>query len=392
MRIIDDTERRARLVRNHLLAGTGDDPGAVAGAVVGVHSSDPATVYLSMWARIADFAVADLEAALYENHDLIRVLGMRRTMFVTHKGLAPLVHSSSTTALIPAERRRTVNLIEGAGIAADGSAWLTSVSNRTVAALERVGPATAVELKAEVPELDARIEYLRGDGSVLGVGGLSTRVLFLLALEGRIIRGRPRGTWQSSLYEWATMEQWTGLDLSEAPDKAAAQSAMVTAYLRSYGPATEVDVKWWTGWPVREVRKALEQEDIVEVETSAGPAFLVVDDLDPVSLDTDGFFMLPSLDSTSMGWKLRDWYLGAHGAELYDRNGNAGPTIWVGGRMVGGWSQRKSGELMYRFLEDVGSGAVDQTEAELERLARWLDGAVITARFRSPLDLELATG
>ena len=192
MRIIDDTERRARLVRNHLLAGTGHDPEAVAGSVVGVHSSDPATVYLSMWARIANFEVADLEAALYENHDLIRVLGMRRTMFVTHKGLAPLVHSSSTTALIPAERRRTVNLIEGAGIAADGSAWLTSVSNRTVAALERVGPATSVELKAEVPELDARIEYLRGDGSVLGVGGMSTRVLFLLALEGRIIRGRPR--------------------------------------------------------------------------------------------------------------------------------------------------------------------------------------------------------
>ena len=33
--------------------------------------------------------------------------------------------------------------------------------------------------------------------------------------------------------------------------------------------------------------------------------------------------------------------------------------------MVGGWSQRKSGELLYRFLEDVGSEAVDQTEAEL---------------------------
>lgn len=140
------------------------------------------------------------------------------------------------------------------------------------------------------------------------------------------------------------------------------------------------------------MRKALEQPDIVEVDTFAGPAFLLADDLDPVALETDGFFLLPSLDSTSMGWKLRDWYLGSHGAELYDRNGNAGSTIWAEGRMVGGWSQRKSGELVYRFLEDAGKGAVARTDAWLDRLAGWLDGAVITARFRSPLDLELANG
>lgn len=239
MRTIDDQERRARLVRNHLLAGAGHGPVDVARAVVGVHSSDPATVYLSMWARLPGFEVADLETVLYDDRELVRVLGMRRTMFVTLKELAPLVHSSSATARIPAERRRTVKMIEETGIAADGSAWLTSVSDRTVSALERVGPATSVQLKTEVPELDARIEYRRGDGSLLGVGGMSTRVLFLLALEGRIIRGRPRGTWQSAFYEWAAIEPWSGLNLAEAPDKATAQAAMVTAYLRSYGPATE---------------------------------------------------------------------------------------------------------------------------------------------------------
>ena len=233
--------------------------------------------------------------------------------------------------------------------------------------------------------------YKRADGSVLGSGGMSTRVLFLLALEGLIIRGKPRGTWQSSLYEWAAMEQWAEIDLTDVPERANAQAALVAGWLRSHGPATEIDIKWWTGWPVRDVRKALDQPSIVEVATGAGAAYLRSDDLDPVVPATEEVFLLPSLDSTSMGWKQRDWYLGEHGLALYDRNGNAGPTIWVAGRMVGGWAQRKGGDLVYRLLEDVGREATAQVETELDRLTDWLDGSVVTARFRSPLDLELST-
>jgi DNA glycosylase AlkZ-like len=70
-----------------------------------------------------------------------------------------------------------------------------------------------------------------------------------------------------------------------------------------------------------------------------------------------------------MGWKERDWYLGEHGTVLFDRNGNAGPTVWWEGRIVGGWAQRPDGEIVYRLLEDVGSEAVASVEAEAERLA-----------------------
>ena len=33
--------------------------------------------------------------------------------------------------------------------------------------------------------------------------GISSRVLIVLAAEGRVVRGRPRGTWISSQYRWA---------------------------------------------------------------------------------------------------------------------------------------------------------------------------------------------
>ena len=80
--------------------------------------------------------------------------------------------------------------------------------------------------------------------------------------------------------------------------------------------------------------------------------------------------LLPSLDPTTMGWKERDWYLGDHGPALFDRNGNAGPTVWVDGRIVGGWAQRATGEVVYELLEDVGRAA---TTAVVPRRGRARD-------------------
>ena len=63
--------------------------------------------------------------------------------------------------------------------------------------------------------------------------------------------------------------------------------------------------------------------------------------------------LLPGLDPTVMGWKERDWYLGPHAARLFDRNGNAGPTVWSDGRVVGGWGQRRDGVVEAELLEPV---------------------------------------
>ncbi len=64
--------------------------------------------------------------------------------------------------------------------------------------------------------------------------------------------------------------------------------------------------------------------------------------------------LLPTLDPTTMGWKERDWYLGEHASLLFDSNGNAGPTVWWDGRVVGGWSQRRDGEIVFRAARGRG--------------------------------------
>jgi hypothetical protein len=90
-----------------------------------------------------------------------------------------------------------------------------------------------------------------------------------------------------------------------------------------------------------------------------------------------------------MAWKERDWYLGEHRAALFDRSGNIGPTVWWDGRIVGGWAQRKDGEVVVRLLEHGGAEAAGAVEAEAERLRAWLGDIRVTPRFRTPLEREL---
>ena len=83
------------------------------------------------------------------------------------------------------------------------------------------------------------------------------------------------------------------------------------------------------------------------------------------------------LDPTVMGWKERRFYLGEHGPQLFDRNGNAGTTAWWGGRVVGCWVQDGDGVVEVRLLEKLPAAARKALAAEAERLTGWLDGVRI---------------
>lgn len=383
MRLIDNAERRARLGRRQFLAASAAGVDAVAEAMVGLHSSDPATVYLSLAARLDGFVKADLDQALYDAKSVVRILGMRRTMFVLPRELAAIVNAACTRALAPPQQRRLAKLIEEQDIAKDGVAWVSRVSSETLAALEAKGEAMAADLRADVPELAIKVKYGQGEF------GMSTRILFLLATEGRIIRGRPRGTWVSSLYRWAPMESWLGQALPDL-DQDEARVQLIARWLRSFGPGTLTDIKWWTGWSQRDTKAALAGCDAVEVGVESGPAWMLADDVDPVKAPAPWAALLPGLDPTPMGWKERDWYLGGHDGALFDSNGNIGPTVWCDGRIVGGWAQGSDGSVSIKLLEPVSSNHKDKIEQRRRQLEDWLGEDRFTPRFRTPLEKLLS--
>ena len=382
------TDRRARLGRRHHLATPALSPTEVAGDLAGLHSSDPASVYLALRARVRDFEISHLDDALYRERSLVRMLGMRRTMFVVPIDLAAVMDAACTQALVPAQEKRLAAMLEEEGLASDGVRWIARVEADTLAALARRGPATARELTEEVPELGLKIAYAT-DKSYGGTFGVSTRILFLLATRGAIVRARPLGTWVSSQYRWALTDEWLGSPLT-FPDAASARADLASRWLFTFGPGSENDLKWWTGWNLRDTRAALGDVDAVEVDLGNGRlGYVLPDDVEPEDPPPPWAEFLPALDPTPMGWKDRQWYLGDHHAILYDRNGNIGPSIWVNGRVVGGWSQSTDGTLHYRLIEPVDGDERGLVETAAAATERWLDGVVVKPRFGTPLDKEL---
>jgi hypothetical protein len=133
-------------------------------------------------------------------------------------------------------------------------------------------------------------------------------------------------------------------------------------------------LRWWTGWTLRDVRAAVARVAAVEVDMDGARGLALPDDLAPTKKPAPWVALLPALDPTTMGWKDRDWYLGPHRPLLFDSSGNAGPTIWVNGRIAGGWAVRPSGEVVTKLLEDVGRDAKKAVAVEAERMTSVLEG------------------
>lgn len=400
VRRVADGERRARLGRrHHLAAGAAAGPVEVARDLVALHSSDAATVYLAIAARSGGATPDAVERALYEDRSLIRMLAMRRTVFVVPVELAPAVLVAASRGVAIRNRKLLVRQLTDAGVPDDpkgwpggAAAWLADVEASVHRALAVRGEAAAAELSGDEPRLRTQIGE-HGEKAYQVPQAITSRVLNLMSMDGLIVRGRPRGSWTSTQYRWSPVEKWLPGGLPEVAPVAAG-AALARAYLAAYGPATVADLRWWTGWTATEARRALAEVAPVEVELDGGATGLVLPG-DPAGDDkVDGeprAVLLPALDPSVMGWADRSFFLGAHGPELFDRNGNAAPTVWWDGRIIGGWAQRADGEIAWRLLADAGTGAATAVADAAARLSTWLGPVRLAprARGRPPLEQEL---
>jgi hypothetical protein len=381
-------QRRARLTHRHLLipAVRTDDVAAIADAVVAVHSADPVSAHLSVLARMAAPSIAAIETALYTDRVVLRHHAMRRTLWVATPERTRAMHAAATRKLVGPEHRRTAALLAAGGIA-DPEIWLRDARADIVTALREHGPATARDLGRLVPELAHPLVLAPGKAYSATVAA-HTRVLLLLGFEAALIRTRPVGSWVSGQYTWASMHDWVpgGIDDAEERDACA---GLARAWLHRFGPGSTADLAWWAGWGLATTRRALADNAAVEVDLDGGTGWLLPDDLDPVSDPGPWVALLPGLDPTVMGWKERSWYLPAAAGDAFDRNGNAGPTIWVDGQVVGAWAQRPDGEVRLHWFTAVPArrrAAVEQRAAEL---ASWVGATRFTVRFPGRVQARL---
>lgn len=381
MHHVTDRQRRARLGVRHALAPAcfAGTPEAATAAMTVLHATEPATVYLSCWARVAVVRPADVDRALYHDRSLVKQLAMRRTLFVFPRDLLPAVWPSASARVAGNERAKLVKDVVRAGVARDGDDWLDRARAAVLDVLAGA-PAgrQATEIRGAVPMIDVTMEIATADPRA------ASRVLTYLSASADIVRAANTGGWHTSRPRWTLMRDWLG-DVPPSWDPADGYRELVRRWLYTFGPGTEDDLVWWFGSTRAVVRAALAGLDAVAVSLDhGGTGWLLPDDVDDVPEPGPWAALLPVLDATVMGWRHRDFYLGPHRDEIFDRRGNAGTTAWVDGRVVGCWIQDAAGVVEVRLLEEVSAAARRALDAEAARLTAWLGGFRVPSVYASP--------
>ena len=279
-------------------------------------------------------------------------------------------------------------MLTEAGIGPDPAALLEELEAIGLAAVRELGEASTAELTAIDPRLGLKMTISPGK-SYEGTISVSQKVFFHLALDGLIGRGRPRGSWIGSQTRWSPIERWLPDGIAEMPvDDARAElvrrwlrrSARARATTSSGGRAGRSlprSRRWRRSTPSRWISGEVGSATSSPMTSSRSRSPSRGSRCSPRS--TPRPWAGKSATGTSVGIA----------AALFDNAGNAGPTIWVDGRIVGGWAQRRDGEIAPRLLEDVGAETTQAIDAEAARLAQWIGPVSVRAMYPSPVEIEL---
>ena len=139
-----------------------DTVGGATAGLVGLHATDPATPFLSLWARCPGFDPADLEQELYQNRSVVRHLAMRRTLWVVSADDLSIIQSAASDRVAANEHRRLVADVRKAGVATDGERWLGKARSAVLRRLAQQGPLNSTELRAALPEIDGTYDPAPG--------------------------------------------------------------------------------------------------------------------------------------------------------------------------------------------------------------------------------------
>ena len=344
------------LHKQHLTEETDGDLIQTVWDVGGLHATGATVPYLSLWARSSTFAKEHLKEALYTERSLGKVLCMRNTLFILPKELLPVAYQATL-------KRREAHLapyLRHYGISRRDYERLVALILKVLAS----GPKTAAVIKREL-----------GDAPAIKVA------VDMMPNDWQLIRTRPRGSWRSNLHEYSPFALWfPDVDLNSiGPEEAKVQ--LVRNYLAALGPAREEDIAWWSGFGKEEAKRALEAlgQEVVTIEISDldGEFLIPAAEIEPLERSKPGGrrpFLLPSLDPYIMGYKDRERFLAPeHHSKVFDRAGNALPTIWADGHVAGVWQEKRPQvSLTLLLFQEIDAQYLREVEAEAHRLGEFL--------------------
>jgi len=348
-------------------------------AVGGLHATGATTPYLSLFARRKGFRREDLDRDLYVKRSLCKVRFVRTTVYV-----------------LPRDR-----------IAAAFAATKMLVQPTSEAYMKFLG-VTEQQYRETSRSI---IELLKGKNGMpvkkireaLGTSLNVSPIVNLMCDQGLLVRGAPEKGWRSNLHTYRLLSDcFPDVKLDEISEEDA-KEAVVRWYLGSFGPVTENDAAWWTGFRKSEVRRILSklESEIVSVDVSGCDKSLLMLSKDEAELKrvrNDGepvVSLLPGLDPFLMGYKDRDRFLDAERYSfVFDRGGNATSSILVDGKVVGVWDFEEPVVKIFLF-DDGKAGLLKEISDKAKSLGAFICGHDVELKVcgsMTPLNLRTAGG
>ena len=338
----------ARSLRAHALVEPAASMDEALVAAAGIYGSAP-TSHLGLAARLDGYAPASLERARLEERSILRVPGMRGSVFLAPRALAPAFMGLSR----PGTVRRTLT---GAGMAETEQARLANLVERALGD----GSLSAREIRERLGDDDPG-------------GPAMTLVLRGLAHEGRIVAAEPVGGDRATAYRYARMADWA--PELEPLGREEALAVMAPLWMRANGPDTIDDLAWWAGVTKREARSALDAMAArpIEVEGLAGGQWATDEVLEGLaSAEVHGLVhLLPVWDAWLMARRERGRLLDpARRPFVVDKSGNVTNTITLDGRVVGTWDVDGQVLLIHLF-EDISRESLEAAAERTPVLHEW---------------------
>lgn len=351
-----------------------DDLLVVVRDIFGLHATFPTTPYISLFIRMGRFEKAGLDAELYVKKSLSRIRCVRKTMYIHPLDMLSTIFAGTKDIVRPASD----NFYRYMGVDME---TYERISKEVYDVLAGKGMTVA--------------EINRAIGRQQSI----SPIVNLMCDAGTLVRGRTKG-WSSSIYTYHILSEYLpGVSLDFADGKEARRT-VVEEYVKAFGPVTENDVTWWTGFTKRAVREALSDLDAglvpVEIKGHDGERFIVKGDLERMRRSDDGKggynALLPCLDPYVMGYRDRDRYVDpGHFHDVFDRSGNATYTIWADGSIAGIWDIEKGDKpsIKLHFFNSPDKRNVNDIRLKAANMGRFIVGNDVKIKIvkkMAPLD------
>lgn len=359
-----------RLERNALAAPHGSaGPAEIAGVVCGAQAQVLSAAELSLAARTDGATRADVRAALWDRHSLVKTHGPRGTVHLLRTEDLPMwigafADIPQPPSPFPPDVRLTAEQTEEV-VAAIGKvledAELT-IDELSEAVVEATGPWAADPVMPAFQGMWPRWRQVHA----------------LASQRGFLCYGPDRGRKVTFTSPRRHMDGRPPLDGRTAREELTAR------YLHAYGPATAQDFARWLGAPrawAEEVFRDLEgQVRLQRVDADGSPAWVTAGDTAFPTERPRGVRLLPYFDAYVIASRPRErLYPGAAAERALSRTGQAGnfPVLLIDGVVAGVWHQRRSGRTLHITVEPLAPLTARQRaalEAEVERVAAVLEG------------------